>query len=261
MNEIKIFTSEQFGQIRAVKVDGKPMFVASDIAKVLGYVKPNNAINDNCKHVTRVAGIMDAMGRPQEMAIIPETDIYRLVMRSKLPQAELFQDWVCEEVLPSIRKHGAYMTGETLAQMLQSPDNLIELLTVLKSEQDRNAALSIQNEINARNIEAMKPKAAYYDTVLQSDTLIPTEIIAAQLGISAIKLNKFLCEYKIQRKVGGVYVLCADMRGKGYEGYKTYCYSDSNTGKVKTKQHMYWTENGAKMIIKLHVWDNSKLLN
>ena len=98
MNEIKIFTSEQFGQIRAVKVDGKPMFVASDIAKVLGYVKPNNAINDNCKHVTRVAGIMDAMGRPQEMAIIPETDIYRLVMRSKLPQAELFQDWVCEEV-------------------------------------------------------------------------------------------------------------------------------------------------------------------
>ena len=261
MNEIKIFTSEQFGQIRAVKVDGKPMFVASDIAKVLGYVKPNNAINDNCKHVTRVAGIMDAMGRPQEMAIIPETDIYRLVMRSKLPQAELFQDWVCEEVLPSIRKHGAYMTGETLAQMLQSPDNLIELLTVLKSEQDRNAALSIQNEINARNIEAMKPKAAYYDTVLQSDTLIPTEIIAAQLGISAIKLNKFLCEYKIQRKVGGVYVLCADMRGKGYEGYKAYCYSDPNTGRIKTKRHMYWTENGAKMIIKLHVWDNSKLLN
>lgn len=261
MNEIKIFTSEQFGQIRAVKVDGKPMFVASDIAKVLGYVKPNNAINDNCKHVTRVAGIMDAMGRPQEMAIIPETDIYRLVMRSKLPQAELFQDWVCEEVLPSIRKHGAYMTGETLAQMLQSPDNLIELLTVLKSEQDRNAALSIQNEINARNIEAMKPKAAYYDTVLQSDTLIPTEIIAAQLGISAIKLNKFLCEYKIQRKVGGVYVLCADMRGKGYEGYKTYCYSDPNTGRIKTKRHMYWTENGAKMIIKLYVWDNSKLLN
>ena len=261
MNEIKIFTSEQFGQIRAVKVDGMPMFVASDIAKVLGYVKPNNAINDNCKPVPRVAGIMDAMGRPQEMAIIPETDIYRLVMRSKLPQAELFQDWVCEEVLPSIRKHGAYMTGETLAQMLQSPDNLIELLTVLKSEQDRNAALSIQNEINARNIEAMKPKAAYYDTVLQSDTLIPTEIIAAQLGISAIKLNKFLCEYKIQRKVGGVYVLCADMRGKGYEGYKTYCYSDPNTGRIKTKRHMYWTENGAKMIIKLHVWDNSKLLN
>lgn len=261
MNELKIFTSEQFGQIRAVKVDGKPMFVASDIAKVLGYVKPNNAINDNCKHVTRVAGIMDAMGRPQEMAIIPETDIYRLVMRSKLPQAELFQDWVCEEVLPSIRKHGAYMTGETLAKMLQNPDNLIELLTALKSEQDRNAALSIQSEINARNIEAMKPKAAYYDTVLQSDTLIPTEIIAAQLGISAIKLNRFLCEYKIQRKVDGVYVLCGDMRGKGYEGYKTYYHNDPNTGRVKTKRHMYWTENGAKMIIKLHVWDNSKLLN
>lgn len=261
MNELKIFTSEQFGQIRAVKVDGKPMFVASDIAKVLGYVKPNNAINDNCKHVTRVAGIMDAMGRPQEMAIIPETDIYRLVMRSKLPQAELFQDWVCEEVLPSIRKHGAYMTGETLAKMLQNPDNLIELLTALKSEQDRNAALSIQSEINARNIEAMKPKAAYYDTVLQSDTLIPTEIIAAQLGISAIKLNRFLCEYKIQRKVDGVYVLCGDMRGKGYEGYKTYYHNDPNTGKVKTKQHMYWTEKGAEMIINLHVWDKAKLLN
>ena len=145
--------------------------------------------------------------------------------------------------------------------MLQNPDNLIELLTALKSEKERNTALSIQNEMNARNIEAMQPKVEYYDTVLQSDTLVPTEVIAAQLGISAIKLNKFLCEYNIQRKVNGVYVLCADMRGKGYEGYKTYCYSDSNTGKVKTKKHMYWTEKGAETIIKLHVWDKSKLLN
>ena len=136
MNEIKIFTNSQFGQIRAVEVEGKPMFVASDVAKALGYAKPNNAINDNCKYATRVTGIMDAMGRLQEMAIIPESDIYRLVMRSKLPQAEAFQDWVCEDVLPSIRKHGAYLTPETVIQMFRNPDALIQLLTTLKSLQD-----------------------------------------------------------------------------------------------------------------------------
>lgn len=265
MNEIRIFRNTQFGNVRvAMNESNEPLFCLADVAKALGYINPAKAVIDHCKGVS-------ILGTPtqnqygasviQEMKYGKESEVYRLTMKSKLPDAEKFQDWVCDEVLPSIRKHGAYMTGETLAQMLRNPDNLIELLATLKSEQERNAVLSIQNEMNARNIEAMQPKVEYYDTVLQSESLIPVEIIAAQLGISAIKLNRFLCEYKIQRKVNGVYVLCGDMRGKGYEGYKTHYYNDSKTGKVRTKQHMYWTEKGAETIIKLYVWDKSKLLN
>ena len=272
MNELRIFQNTQFGNVRvAINKSEEPMFVGVDVATVLGYENPQKAIRDHvdeedrgyCK-LSDIQGVNETLPphmKAANLLTINESGVYSLIIRSNLPAAKQFKRWITNEVLPSNRKHGAYITGETLAQMLQNPDNLIELLTALKSEKERNTALSIQNEMNARNIEAMQPKVEYYDTVLQSDTLVPTEVIAAQLGISAIKLNKFLCEYNIQRKVNGVYVLCADMRGKGYEGYKTYCYSDSNTGKVKTKKHMYWTEKGAETIIKLHVWDKSKLLN
>lgn len=272
MNELRIFQNTQFGNVRvAINKSEEPMFVGVDVATVLGYENPQKAIRDHvdeedrgyCK-LSDIQGVNETLPphmKAANLLTINESGVYSLIIRSNLPAAKQFKRWITNEVLTSIRKHGAYITGETLAQMLQNPDNLIELLTALKSEKERNTALSIQNEMNARNIEAMQPKVEYYDTVLQSDTLVPTEVIAAQLGISAIKLNKFLCEYNIQRKVNGVYVLCADMRGKGYEGYKTYCYSDSNTGKVKTKKHMYWTEKGAETIIKLHVWDKSKLLN
>lgn len=272
MNELRIFQNTQFGNVRvAINKSEEPMFVGVDVATVLGYENPQKAIRDHvdeedrgyCK-LSDIQGVNETLPphmKAANLLTINESGVYSLIIRSNLPAAKQFKRWITNEVLPSIRKHGAYITGETLAQMLQNPDNLIELLTALKSGKERNTALSIQNEMNARNIEAMQPKVEYYDTVLQSDTLVPTEVIAAQLGISAIKLNKFLCEYNIQRKVNGVYVLCADMRGKGYEGYKTYCYSDSNTGKVKTKKHMYWTEKGAETIIKLHVWDKSKLLN
>lgn len=272
MNELRIFQNTQFGNVRvAINESEEPMFVGVDVATVLGYENPQKAIRDHvdeedrgyCK-LSDIQGVNETLPphmKAANLLTINESGVYSLIIRSNLPAAKQFKRWITNEVLPSIRKHGAYMTGETLAQMLQNPDNLIELLTALKSEKERNAVLSIQNEMNARNIEAMQPKVEYYDTVLQSESLIPVEIIAAQLGISAIKLNKFLCEYKIQRKVNGVYVLCGDMRGKGYEGYKTHYYNDSNTGKIRTKQHMYWTEKGAETIIKLHIWDKSKLLN
>ena len=223
MNELRIFQNTQFGNVRvAINKSEEPMFVGVDVATVLGYENPQKAIRDHvdeedrgyCK-LSDIQGVNETLPphmKAANLLTINESGVYSLIIRSNLPAAKQFKRWITNEVLPSIRKHGAYITGETLAQMLQNPDNLIELLTALKSEKERNTALSIQNEMNARNIEAMQPKVEYYDTVLQSDTLVPTEVIAAQLGISAIKLNKFLCEYNIQRKVNGVYVLFADMR-------------------------------------------------
>lgn len=262
MNGIKIFTNEQFGSVRVtMNESSEPVFCAKDVAMALGYSDTADAIKRHCKsgekvfhpHVNGVGGT--------NIIYIPEKDVYRLIMRSNLQDAEKFQDWVCDEVLPSIRKHGAYMTGETLAQMLQNPDALIELLTALKTERERNIVLSMQNNENIRCLEAMKPKVAYYDTVLQSETLIQTDIIAARLGISAIKLNKFLCENRIQFKQGGTYVLYSDLRGKGFEGYKEYTYTDTVTGRIKSKPHMYWTERGAKFIICLYNMPAPKTLD
>lgn len=260
MNELKIFQNAQFGNVRvAINESNEPLFCLADVAKALGYSRPADAVNQHCKGVVILP--TPTNGGMQEAKYGKESEVYRLTMKSKLPDAEKFQDWVCEDVLPSIRKHGAYMTGETLAQMLQNPDSMIMLLTALKTEKDKNAALSIQNAMNVQSIEAMKPKATYYDTVLQSDTLIQTDIIAARLGISAIKLNRFLCDIGIQRKLGDAYVLGSDLRGKGLEGYKTYAYTDPATGKKKSKPHMYWTEKGVKMIIDLYTSETSKTLN
>lgn len=185
MSNIQIFRNPQFGEVRtATDVNGEPLFCAKDVATVLGYSDTNDAISRHCKsgkkvfhpHTNGIGGV--------NMIYIPERDVFRLIMRSNLPDAEQFQDWVCEDVLPSIRKHGAYMTPETLFQAIQNPDNLIQLLTALKNQQEQNALLQMQNQANTQAIEAMKPKAKYFDTVLRSTSLIATDAIAAELGIS-----------------------------------------------------------------------------
>lgn len=260
MNEIRIFQNEQFGQVRiAMNESNEPLFCLADVAKALGYTNPAKAVIDHCKGVT-VLETPTSSG-VQSIKFGRDGEVYRLTMKSKLPDAEKFQDWVCDEVLPSIRKHGAYMTGETMLQMMQNPDNLIQLLTALKNEQERNEALRVQNDVNIKAVQEMQPKAEYFDTVLRSTTLIATDVIAAEMGISARKLNKFLCEAGVQFKRGGTYVLYSDMRGKGFEGYKDFPYNDPNTGKVKTKKHMYWTEKGVYFIMSLYNGNICKQIN
>ena len=110
MNEIQVFTSQKFGEIRITDNDGQPWFVATDVAKALGYERPNDAIHQHCKKVNKIS-----YGELQYgLNIIPESDVYRLIMRSKLESAESFQDWVVEEVLPTIRKTGSYTTKSNL---------------------------------------------------------------------------------------------------------------------------------------------------
>lgn len=260
MNEIRIFQNEQFGQVRiAMNESNEPLFCLADVAKALGYTNPAKAVIDHCKGVT-VLETPTSSG-VQSIKFGRDGEVYRLTMKSKLPDAEKFQDWVCDEVLPSIRKHGAYMTGETMLQMMQNPDNLIQLLTALKNEQERNEALRVQNDVNVKAVQEMQPKAEYFDTVLRSTTLIATDVIAAEMGISARKLNAFLCEAGVQFKRGGTYVLYSDMRGKGFEGYKDFPYNDPNTGEVKTKKHMYWTEKGVYFIMSLYNGNICKQIN
>lgn len=261
MNEIRIFQNEQFGQVRiAMNESNEPLFCLADVCKILDLRVDGVLPRLNQNGYNRI-GVTDSMGRTQNAYFVNEKNLYRVIMRSDKEETVVFQDWVCDEVLPSIRKHGAYMTGETMLQMMQNPDNLIQLLTALKNEQERNEALRVQNDVNIKAVQEMQPKAEYFDTVLRSTTLIATDVIAAEMGISARKLNKFLCEAGVQFKRGGTYVLYSDMRGRGFEGYKDFPYNDPNTGEVKTKKHMYWTEKGVYFIMSLYNGNICKQIN
>lgn len=117
MNELQIFNSDEFGEIRTIEIDGKPYFVGTDVAKALGYSNPRKAILDHCKGVTKrdtptSSGI-------QSMSYINEGDLYRLIMKSKLPSAEKFESWVMDEVLPTIRKTGSYQKPLTTVEQIQ----------------------------------------------------------------------------------------------------------------------------------------------
>lgn len=117
MNDIMIFNNEEFGEIRTVEIDGKPYFMATDIAKALGYSKPNNAISAHCRAALKYSTPIS--GKMQEVNFIPEGDVYRLIIRSQLPTAEKFEKWVFDEVLPSIRKTGGYRIPHTVGGQIQ----------------------------------------------------------------------------------------------------------------------------------------------
>ena len=164
MNGIQIFQNNQFGQIRvATNENGEPMFAATDIARTLGYSNPQKAIRDHCKGVNE--SFTPTESGIQSMKFIPEADVFRLIMKSRLPQAEQFQDWVCGDVLPSIRKHGGYLTPEKVEEALLNPDTLIQLATQLKNER----AKRIEAEAHSKELE---PKALFADAVATSDRSI-----------------------------------------------------------------------------------------
>lgn len=165
MSEIKVFESLEFGKVRVSVVDGEPMFCGKDLAAVLGYSNTSAAIATHCKsgidvfceHANGVGGT--------NVRYVNESDVYRLIMHSKLPNIERFQDWVCEEVLPSIRKHGSYMTDNVLEQAISNPDFMIGLLQNLKEEQKKRV------EAEAK-IEADKLKVLFSEAVTTSKTSI-----------------------------------------------------------------------------------------
>jgi prophage antirepressor-like protein len=129
MNELQLFNHPQFGDIRVVEIEGKPYFVGNDVASVLGYVEPKNAISRHCKGAL-IQSLPDNQGFMQNTKIIPESDFYRLVLKSQLPDAEKVQDWVCEDILPSIRKHGGCSTTQEIEETLLT---LIRLYNSLSS--------------------------------------------------------------------------------------------------------------------------------
>lgn len=164
MSNIEIFKNNEFGEIRTLEINGKPYFVANDIAKALGYANPSKATNDHCKHSIIEWG-NDSLGRRQQFKFVPEGDLYRLISHSKLPSAEKFESWIFDDVIPSIRKYGMYATDE----LLDNPDLIIKMATKLKEERELNKRLQEENEEKNKLIEKQKPKAEFYDEIIDSN--------------------------------------------------------------------------------------------
>lgn len=137
-NSLQIFNNPEFGKVRVIEKDGEPLFVGKDVAEVLGYSNPRKAIIDHVDMEDKMDGvtIRDSIGREQNPVFINESGLYSLILSSKMPDAKKFKRWVTNEVIPSIRRHGAYMTPEKLEEVLLNPDTLIQLAQNLKAEQE-----------------------------------------------------------------------------------------------------------------------------
>ncbi len=257
--EIKIFNNPEFGEIRTLMIDGQPYFVGKDVAEILGYSNTKDAIavhvDGEDKRIIQKSE-NTTLGIPNRgLTIINESGLYSLILSSKLPTAKKFKRWVTSEVLPSIRKHGAYMTPETLEQALLNPDTIIQLCTALKEEQQKRKKLETEVAMKNQMIAELNPKASYYDVILQTKDTVAITTIAKDYGKSAKWLNNYLHEKEVQFKQGKVWLLYQKYAEKGYTQSKTHTFEDDK-GKVHSKIHTHWTQKGRLFIYDLLKKDN-----
>ncbi len=182
MSDLQVFTNKQFGEVRTIEENGNVLFCGADVARALGYSNTKDAIIRHCRGVVK-HDLTDSIGRKQEAAFIPEPDLYRLIVKSKLPSAEQFERWVFDEVLPSIRKHGAYVTPAVAERMLNDPDVMIQVLQELKRERAERIAAQAANELNA-------PKVAFADAVKASSSAILVRDLAKLLRQNGVETGE-----------------------------------------------------------------------
>lgn len=235
-NETQIFESQQFGTIRTSIIDGEPWFVAADVCRALKISNNRDAmsrLDDDEKGVA----LTDTLGGKQSAVIVNEPGLYNLVLGSRKPEAKEFKRWVTHEVIPAIRKHGAYMTPDTIERVLTDPDTIIKLATELKTEREKRR---LAESDNAR----LSPLAEYTEKVLHTGNLLTTTQIAKDYGMSCANFNKLLSGLKIQYKVGGQWVLYAQYAGNGYTKDCTALYDNDKQSNTYTK----WTPAGRKFL-------------
>lgn len=247
MSELQVFNNAEFGSVRSLMVNGEPYFVGRDVAKILGYANPNDAIAKHVDEEDKGVAKCDTLGGIQELTVINESGLYSLILSSKLPSAKRFKRWVTSEILPAIRKHGVFVMDD----IVNNTDALIEALQAFKAERLQRMALEEENAVQKQQLVEMKPKASYYDVVLNSPDLVSITEIAKDYGWSAQKMNEYLHVHGIQFKQGNkIWLLYQKYAEKGYTCTKTHTYP-GNDGEIHTKVHTYWTQKGRLFIYDL----------
>nr|DAG54528.1 MAG TPA: hypothetical protein [Caudoviricetes sp.] len=235
---IKIFNNAEFGEIRVMLIDDDPWFVGKDIAAALGYGEGKSLANAVANHVDEIdKGVTEMMtpGGMQKMVIINESGLYSLIFSSKLENAQRFKHWVTHEVLPSIRKHGLYMTDNLLETAISNPDFVIGLIQNMKAEKEKNAALQTQNKQLYEKNEEMQPKADYFDDLVAWNVSTNFRSTAKELRIPERLFIKMLISdgYIYRDKNKGI--LPKAGKGDGLFAVKEYCNQKNKHGGVQTR--------------------------
>ncbi|WP_270668296.1 phage antirepressor KilAC domain-containing protein [Staphylococcus hominis] len=245
MQDLQTFSNDMFSIL--IKQDNENnLFDLESVAKSLGitqfkngkeYVKWERVNKYLSKYLSpQVGNFSQPLGKGD---FIPEPMVYKLAFKAGNSIAEKFQDWLAMDVLPSIRKHGLYATDNVIEQTIQNPDYIIHVLTEFKKE--REGRLVAEQQVNE-----LKPKATYYDLVLQNKSLLSVSKIAKDYGMSARSLNKLLHSLGVQYKQGDIWLLYAKYQDKGYTHTSTYALDEEHS-KVTTK----WTQKGRLFIYDL----------
>ncbi|GEO78109.1 hypothetical protein LMI01_04400 [Companilactobacillus mindensis] len=235
MNNLQEFNFKG-NNVRTVQIDSKPYFMGKDVASILNYMNTAKAIRDHVDDEDKLSERIVLSGQNREVILINESGLYSLILSSKLPAAKEFKRWVTSEVLPTIRKHGAYLTDSAIEQTLTDPDYLIKLATQLKTEREGRL-------IAEQQVAEDRPKVTYYDKVLANPSLVTITIIAKDYGMSGREMNAKLHELGIQYKQGTTWLL--------YSKYQHNGWTHSDTTMVKRKDgtekavlNTKWTQKG-----------------
>lgn len=247
-NEIEIFKNEDFGVVRTILDGDTLLFCGSDVARALGYAIPSKAVNTHCKGVSKMEA--PSPGGTQTMLFITEGDVYRLIVRSKLPAAEKFEHWLFDEVVPTIRKTGGYVANDDLFLDTYIPYADEETkaafrmtLSMIRAANAEKAKLQQTVAVQGQQIMEMQPKVSYYEVVLQCKDLLPITTIAKDYGWSGKYMNQYLHEAGVQYKQGKIWLLYQKYAEMGYTNTKTNTYLDNN-GVEHTSVNTYWTQKG-----------------
>lgn len=249
-NKMEVFRNEMFGEVRTILKDGEPWFVAMDVCKALKIANGRDATNRLDDDEKAAVGLTDisssGTSQKRDFTIINEPGLYSLVLSSRKSEAKTFKRWITHEVIPSIRKHGAYMTETTLENCLNNPDFAIGLLTALKDERAKSAALEATVTAQTKQIEEMKPKASYYDVIINCKNAVAISKISKDYGMSAKTMNLKLHDLGIQYKQGDMWLLYQKYADLGYTQSKTFATDVSNS-----HMHTYWTQKGRVFLYEL----------
>jgi len=223
--KLLLFNSEEFGNIRTILEDDKILFCAKDIADALEYTNSRKAVNDHCRYVTkRYVPHPQSEGKQIEMSFIPEGDVYRLIVGSKMPSAVQFETWLFDTVVPSIRKHGAYMTESTLQRVMEHPELIMAMAEQLMQEHNRAEDLSA-------TLQDVLPKAEYYDTYVNPEDCTNIRATAKELQIPERQFCKFLVEAKFMYRCPAGNLMPYNKPGnEGMFIVRDYCTSSGHKG-------------------------------
>ena len=267
MNEIKVFENEQFGEIRTVTIAGQPWFVGKDVATALGYSNPTKAVRDRVDEEDRWGSnldphlFIDNLGRTQAPTLINESGLYSLILSSKLETAKQFKRWVTSEVLPSIRKYGAYAAEETLNRVEGDTEEAEKLFRMLREEKQRSKDIANQNEKLITEIHRLNEENTALAEVVDfvsmhsddGDNLITVSEIAAAYRMTAAEFNRMLAILGIQYKAYGTWFLVDEYTDRGYTETDRRFRKNNESDDVYI--HTRWTHEGARFLyefLKLH---------